>query len=61
MTNITELRILRRLKKQADELNNIVEGVRYRDWRDERGMRLKDTKEWCAFYVALCKCEKEGA
>jgi hypothetical protein len=34
------------------DLIEIVEGVQNKRWMDERGFRLKDTKEWCAFYVA---------
>lgn len=39
----------------ASDLKTIVDGTGYRDWRDrqEMGWRLVDTREWCAFYVAL--------
>ena len=37
----------------CDNLNYIVEGLGAGDWRDENGVRLKDTPEWVRFYVAL--------
>lgn len=49
-----------RLIKAALELNEIVEGVRSERWvSDKTGRRLKDTKEWCEFYLAL-KSKTEG-
>lgn len=36
----------------AIQLNEIVEGVRNNQWV-AGGLRLKDTPEWCAFYVSL--------
>jgi len=47
---------LRRLVEAAPALLRIVEGItgamEHGTWRDEHGMRLKDTPEWVAFYVA---------
>jgi len=41
---------------EAARLIEIVEGLKgaieHGTWRDEKGMRLKDTKEWMEFYVA---------
>lgn len=42
------------LQTTANALVSIVEGVEglsYGTWRDRHGCRLKDTKEWVAFYV----------
>lgn len=38
----------------ANNLNEIVEGVRNERWNFE-GRRLKDTPEWCKFYTELAK------
>lgn len=51
---LDELDELRRLKESAQKLNEIVEGVRAERWAAD-GRRLKDTPEWCGFYVALPK------
>lgn len=59
MNTQTELRILRRLQKRVAALVEIVEGASSVRW-DYCGERLKDTKEWCAVYVAHCDCEKVG-
>lgn len=49
----------------ATEIANlieIVEGVRSVRWENvETGFRLKDTPEWCAFYVASSKQSKSRA
>jgi hypothetical protein len=38
-------------------LISIIEGIQgameHGDWRDQKGMRLKDTNEWVAFYTTL--------
>lgn len=47
-----ELASLRKLENAARDLNQIVEGVKNERWASD-GRRLKDTPEWCAFYVAL--------
>lgn len=43
--------------QKCDNLNQIVEGfqgaMEHGTWRDEKGRRLKDTKEWAEFYVAM--------
>ena len=39
---------------EAKNLVEIVEGVRCVRWNNN-GFRLKDTPEWCAFYVAFNK------
>lgn len=39
----------------ADALISIVDGIgglSHGTWRDEKGVRLKDTPEWVSFYVA---------
>lgn len=45
------------LEDAAAALVKIVEGIdgamNHGTWRDELGMRLKDTPEWVALYVAL--------
>lgn len=41
----------RELVSTIDALMEIVEGVRGERWA-ANGMRLVDTREWCAFYVA---------
>ena len=41
------------LIEACDDLNYIVEGLGMKNWRDENGIRLKDTPEWVRFYVAL--------
>lgn len=38
---------------EASKLIEIVEGVRSQRWVGDVGGRLKDTHEWCAFYVAF--------
>ena len=47
------------LVSTIDALMEIVEGCRGERWA-ANGMRLVDTKEWCAFYVASRRF-KEGA
>ena len=46
---------IKRLIGAANELNEIVEGLRNSDWRNQYGVRIKDTNEWCKFYTALAK------
>lgn len=47
------------VRAAAEALVKIVEGIdgamRHGTWRDELGMRLKDTPEWVALYVALAQ------
>jgi hypothetical protein len=47
------------LIEAAKGLKRIVEEIdgtmNHGTWRDEHGVRLKDTPEWVAFYVALAK------
>ena len=45
---------LRELHGATEELMQIVEGVRSQRWVGDLGGRLKDTPEWCRFYVARC-------
>lgn len=40
------------LKKKCADLIKIVEGVGSSRWASPSGRRLKDTHEWCAFYVS---------
>lgn len=41
----------------AQNLNIIVEGVRNERWAS-KGVRLKDTREWVEFYLALKRVEE---
>lgn len=43
-----------RMLDKSRELVAIVEGVRLKKWADPSGRRLKNTPEWCGFYVAFC-------
>lgn len=45
---------LRELHGATEALMEIVEGVRSQRWVGDFGGRLKDTPEWCRFYVARC-------
>ena len=46
---------LRVLQFSGNALNQIVEGLKgsmgHGTWRDDKGMRLKDTNEWAVFYT----------
>lgn len=42
---------MRRIIEEIDGVMN------HGTWRDERGLRLKDTKEWVALYNAISKSE----
>ena len=46
-----------RLRAALEALVTIVEGIdgamNHGTWRDDKGMRLKDTPQWVALYVAL--------
>jgi hypothetical protein len=45
---------VRELIDSAEDLMQIVEGVRCQEWRSaSTDMRLKDTMEWVKFYVAV--------
>lgn len=48
---------LKALPFTGNALSQIVEGVKgameHGTWRDDRGVRLKDTNEWVAFYVTF--------
>lgn len=41
-----------RMREVASDLVQVVEGPAWPDFRDSHGVRLKDYKEWCAFYCA---------
>ena len=45
------------LKAAADDLNSIVDGPFNIRW-SHNGVRLTDTPQWCAFFVALQKALK---
>lgn len=45
------------LLKSCKALVEIVEGVRSERWNSD-GFRLKDTKEWCDFYVKFNRSEE---
>lgn len=45
------------LKQKAYELIEIVEGASSVRWA-HNGLRLKDTPQWCAFYVSAQKINK---
>jgi hypothetical protein len=42
------------LLQSANDLNAIVDGPFNVRW-SHNGVRLTDTPQWCAFYVAMCK------
>lgn len=46
-----------RLRAALENLTGIVEGIdgamNHGTWRDDNGMRLKDTPQWVAAYIAL--------
>lgn len=49
-------RDIKSMVDSASDLIEIVEGVRSDRWiSSETGMRLKDTKEWCRFFVVMNK------
>lgn len=48
------------LIEAANNLNSIVEGIPSVRWAHD-GRRLKDSKEWCAFYCALSSVNDETA
>jgi len=50
----------KQLRSTIDALMDIVEGVRGERWA-ANGMRLVDTKEWCAFYVASRRYKEQQA
>jgi hypothetical protein len=55
---------IRKLIDSAEDLLEIVEGVRCQDWRARGGSfglgpRFKDTPEWVTFYVALKRVLRE--
>ena len=45
------------LLRSCESLVEIVEGVRGERWEWKGKVRLKDTPEWCAFYVFVRKAE----
>ena len=49
-----EMERLQNKLKGVEQLIEIVEGVRNERWA-ANGVRLKDTPEWCALYVAAKK------
>lgn len=49
------------LEKVLDGLVDIVERVGCGDWRNEQGVRLKDTPQWVNAYVALHKNHAQPA
>ena len=50
---------LAEMRAKSLDLIEIVEGVRNQDWHCN-GHRLKDTPEWCAFYVSVRRTIKEA-
>jgi hypothetical protein len=45
---------VRELIDSAEDLMEIVEGVRCQEWLSRsNGFRLKDTPEWASFFVAV--------
>jgi hypothetical protein len=57
---VTRSGALLKLINAANDLNSIVEGVPSVRWANG-SMRLKDTREWCAFYCALADINNETA
>jgi len=51
--------IRRELVDAANRLNEIVEGVTSVRW-SFKNSRLKDTEEWCEFYVALNRANERN-
>lgn len=49
------------LAAALDGLVDIVERVGCGDWRNERGQRLKDTKQWVVAYLAATKKAQPAA
>ena len=45
--------MIRIQKDAATDLLNLIEGCGAIDFRSRNGLRLKDTEEWCYFYVAV--------
>jgi hypothetical protein len=45
------------LRTASERLNEVVEGVASRRWGHE-GRRLKDTPEWCNFYVVVTRTKR---
>ena len=54
-----------RLRAALEALVTIVEGIdgamNHGTWRDDKGMRLKDTPQWVALYVALATPAPDAA
>lgn len=51
---------VKKLINCSEDLIEIVEGVSCQPWRSAvTGERLKDTSEWCDFYVALKRVLRE--
>lgn len=54
---------VRALVEAASGMRSIVEGIQgameHGTFRAEKGMRLKDTPEWVALYLALAALEKD--
>lgn len=49
---------IKRLREASCNLVNLVEGVGSVRWA-YNGFRLKDTEEWCEFYVASNRAKEE--
>lgn len=49
------------LMRVCQGMIDIVERVGCKDWRDQHGRRLKDTKEWVEFYVTVHRAAEQAA
>jgi hypothetical protein len=49
------------LVKAANDLNEIVDGARSKRWATDCGPRLRDTTEWCRFYTALARVNRDNS
>lgn len=47
------------LMRVCQGMIDIVERVGCKDWRDQHGRRLKDTKEWVEFYVTVKRAAEQ--
>ena len=48
------------LVKTANDLKEIVDGARARRWATDCGPLLRDTTEWCKFYTALARINRDN-
>lgn len=61
MTDQTIMSEREALVRVCQGMIDIVERVGCKDWRDQHGRRLKDTKEWVEFYVTVNRAAEQAA